>query len=45
MMFAHVAGVPVEETLAAFGPVLAVSVSACVAWLRARGSSKHGRSD
>jgi hypothetical protein len=35
MTFAHVGGVPVEETLAAFGPALAMGFGAAGAWLRA----------
>jgi hypothetical protein len=33
---AHIAGVPVEETVASFVPVLAVAGGCCVATVRAR---------
>jgi hypothetical protein len=33
---AHIAGLPVEETVATFAPVVAVAGSCCVATLRAR---------
>jgi hypothetical protein len=35
-VFAHIAGIPVEETLAAFGPVLAVTGGCWLAALRSR---------
>jgi hypothetical protein len=34
--FAHVAGIPVEETIGAFGPSLLVALGAAMATLRAR---------
>ena len=34
--FAHIAGVPVEETMASFVPVLALAGGCCVATVRAR---------
>jgi hypothetical protein len=34
--FAHVAGIPVEETIGAFGPALLVALGAATATLRAR---------
>jgi uncharacterized membrane protein len=36
VVFAHIAGLPLEETLASFGPVLLVAGGGCVAALRAR---------
>jgi hypothetical protein len=35
-MFAHIAGFPVEETLAGLGPLLVVTGGWCVAALRTR---------
>jgi len=35
-VLAHVAGLPVEETIASFAPVVAVADGCCVATLRAR---------
>jgi hypothetical protein len=35
-VLAHIAGLPVEETVASFVPVLAVAGGCCVATLRAR---------
>jgi len=34
--FAHIAGIPVEETLLSFGPVVAVAGGAASVWLRER---------
>jgi len=34
--FAHIAGVPVEETVASFVPVIALAGGCCVATVRAR---------
>jgi hypothetical protein len=34
--FAHIAGIPVEETLLSFGPVVAVAGGAASVWLRGR---------
>lgn len=34
--FAHIAGIPVEETLLSFGPVFAVAGGAASVWLRGR---------
>ncbi len=34
--FAHIAGIPVEETLLSFGPVFAVAGGAAGVWVRAR---------
>ena len=36
VVFAHIAGMPVEETVASFGPVLLLAGGGCVAALRAR---------
>jgi hypothetical protein len=36
VVFAHIAGMPVEETVASFGPVLLAAGGGCVAALRAR---------
>jgi hypothetical protein len=36
VVFAHIAGMPLEETLAGFGPVLLLAGGGCVAALRAR---------
>jgi hypothetical protein len=36
VVFAHIAGMPLEETLAGFGPVLLMAGGGCVAALRAR---------
>jgi hypothetical protein len=36
VVFAHIAGMAVEETVASFGPVLLVAGGGCVAALRAR---------
>jgi hypothetical protein len=36
VVFAHIAGMPVEETVASFGPVLLLASGGCVAALRAR---------
>jgi hypothetical protein len=36
VVFAHIAGMPVEETVASFGPVLLMAGGGCVAALRAR---------
>jgi hypothetical protein len=33
---AHIAGIPVEETLLSFGPVVAVAGGAALVWLRER---------
>ena len=35
-VLAHIAGLPVEETVASFAPVVAVAGGCCVATLRAR---------
>jgi hypothetical protein len=35
-VLAHIAGIPVEETVASFMPVVAVAGGCCVATLRAR---------
>jgi hypothetical protein len=35
-VLAHIAGMPVEETMASFAPVVAVAGGCCVATLRAR---------
>ena len=34
--FAHIAGIPVEETLLSFGPVVAVAGGAASVWLKGR---------
>jgi hypothetical protein len=34
--FAHIAGIPVEETLLSFGPVFAVAGGAAGVWVRGR---------
>jgi hypothetical protein len=34
--FGHIAGIPVEETLLSFGPVVAVAGGAASVWLRER---------
>ena len=34
--FAHIAGIPVEETLLSFGPVFAVAGGAAGIWFRGR---------
>jgi hypothetical protein len=34
--FAHIAGIPVEETLLSFGPVFAVAGGAASVWVRGR---------
>jgi hypothetical protein len=35
-VMAHIAGIPVEETVAGFAPVVAVAGGCCIATLRAR---------
>jgi hypothetical protein len=42
--FAHIGGVPIEETLAPFGPALLVAFGAAWAQLRARLRPLHSRS-
>jgi hypothetical protein len=42
--FAHVGGIPIEETLAAGGPALLTAFGVAVARLRARGIGKRGGS-
>jgi hypothetical protein len=39
-LFAHIAGIPVEETVLSFGPVLTVAGGVMVAWVRGRFNSK-----
>ena len=41
--FAHVAGLPIEETLGAFGPALLVGLGMASAKLRARLSRSRSR--
>ena len=36
LVIAHIGGIPVEETMAGFGPVVAVAGGCCIATLRAR---------
>jgi len=36
LVIAHIGGIPIEETVAGFGPVVAVAGGCCVATLRAR---------
>jgi len=36
LVIAHIGGIPVEETVAGFGPVVAVAGGCCIATLRAR---------
>ena len=40
-VFAHIAGFPVEESLAGLGPLLVVTCGWCVATLRARLGSRR----
>jgi hypothetical protein len=40
---AHIAGIPVEETLLSFGPVFAVAGGAASVWLRDRRSTVKRR--
>jgi hypothetical protein len=40
---AHVAGLPIEETVATFAPVVALAGGCCVATLRARLRRMRGR--
>jgi hypothetical protein len=42
---AHIAGLPVEETMASFAPVVAVAGGCCVATLRARLRRMRGGRD
>jgi hypothetical protein len=42
-VLAHIAGLPVEETMASFAPVVAVAGGCCVATLRARLRRVRGR--
>jgi hypothetical protein len=41
-VLAHIAGLPVEETIATFAPVVAVAGGCCAATLRARLRRMHG---
>jgi hypothetical protein len=43
MTLAHVAGMPLEETLASAGPALLTALGGVVAWLRARRSGPPER--
>ena len=43
--FAHIAGIPVEETLLSFGPVVAVAGGAASVWLRKRLTASRRRQD
>jgi hypothetical protein len=43
--FAHIAGIPVEETLLSFGPVVAVAGGAASVWLRERLTASRRRQD
>ena len=36
LVLAHIAGIPVEETVAGFAPVVAVAGGCCIATLRAK---------
>jgi hypothetical protein len=42
---AHIAGIPLEETLAMGGPVLLTAIAACVASLRAGWPTQRKRRD
>lgn len=42
---AHIAGIPVEETLLSFGPVVAVAGGAASVWLRERLTASRRRHD
>jgi len=44
-VLAHIAGLPVEETMASFAPVVAVAGGCCVATLRARLRRVRGRQE
>ena len=44
-MFAHIAGIPVEETLLSFGPVVAVAGGAASVWLREHLTASRRRHD
>ena len=43
--FAHIAGIPVEETLLSFGPVVAVAGGAASVWLREHLTGSRRRPD
>ena len=43
--FGHIAGIPVEETLLSFGPVVAVAGGAASIWLRERLTWSRRRQD
>ena len=42
LVIAHIGGIPVEETVAGFGPVVAVAGGCCIATLRARWRRARG---
>jgi hypothetical protein len=42
LVIAHIGGIPVEETMAGFGPVVAVAGGCCIATLRARWRRMRG---
>jgi hypothetical protein len=42
-VIAHIGGIPVEETIASFAPVVAVASGCCVATVRARLRRIRGR--
>jgi hypothetical protein len=43
--FAHIAGIPIEETLGSFGPVLLLALTATTATVRARWRRSHRAGD
>jgi hypothetical protein len=45
IVMAHIAGIPVEETVASFAPVVAVAGGCCVATVRARLRRLRGARD
>jgi hypothetical protein len=45
MTLAHIAGIPVEETLAATGPALLTALAAAIAQLRARLHRNHSQEE